>query len=376
MQRVIPFTRIRVIMAIVSIAVIIGGGLGVYFQGGFNLGIDFEAGLRQRIQVFPDAAEANTGDLRDALSEIDGVQVQAIGAPEDQEFTIRVQDNGTIDNFSQVMSERVAAQLEEAFGAGAVQVLSTNYVGPRFSSDLTRQTIVLTSLALGLILVYIWFRFRLAYAVAAIVTLLHDVAIMLGFIGTMQIEVATATIAAVLTIIGYSLNDTIVIFDRIRENETLLRDSEFGLIVNTSITQSLSRTLITSLTTLLAVIAIFIFATGAIQDFALNLMVGIVVGTYSSVFVASPFLLTWQRRSRKRAQERGRKQYGSQPTPAKKKPAEASGGTSAEGSTESEKQTAAVGAKDVESVKRDIERRRASTAAGKNVPRSKRKKRK
>ncbi len=375
MKRVIPFTRIRVIMAIVSIAVILGGAAGIIFQGGFNLGIDFEAGLRQRIQILPSVADANTATVRDALSDLGDVQVQEISAPEDQEFTVRIQDDGTIDQFSQVMSERIATQLEEAFGAGAVETLSTDYVGPRFSQDLTRQTVLLTSLALGLILIYIWFRFRLAYAVAAIVTLLHDVAIMLGFIGTFQIEVATATIAAVLTIIGYSLNDTIVIFDRIRENETLLRDSEFGVIVNTSITQSLSRTLITSLTTLLAVVAIFIFATGAIQDFALNLMVGIVVGTYSSIFVASPFLLSWQRRVRQRARAKGVKQYGAKAAAPQKKQVEQPAAEEGQ-QKEPEKQPAGVGTKDVEEVKRDIERRRSTTAAGKNVPRSKRKKKK
>jgi preprotein translocase subunit SecF len=362
-------------MAIVSVVVILGGAAGVFLQGGFNLGIDFEAGLRQRVQVLPSAAEADTATVRDALGEIGDVQVQEIGNPADQEFTIRVQDDGTIDDFSQVMSERIATLLEEEFGASAVEILSTDYVGPRFSQDLTRQTVFLTSLALALILIYIWFRFRLAYAVAAIVTLLHDVAIMLGFIGTFQIEVATATIAAVLTIIGYSLNDTIVIFDRIRENETLLRDSEFGIIVNTSITQSLSRTLITSLTTMLAVVAIFIFATGTIQDFALNLMVGIVVGTYSSIFVASPFLLSWQRRARQRARQKDVKQYGAKP-PAQKKVAADQGEGKAEPKKEGEKQAAAVGSQDVESVKREIERKRAAAAAGKNQPRSKRKKKK
>ena len=374
MQRVIPFTKIRVIMAIVSIVVIVGGAAGVFLQGGFNLGIDFEAGLRQRIQVLPSVAEADTATVRDALSELGDVQVQEIGSPADQEFTIRVQDDGTIDQFSQVMSERIASLLQEEFGASAVETLGTDYVGPRFSQDLTRQTILLTSLALGLILIYIWFRFRLAYAVAAIVTLLHDVVIMLGFIGTFQIEVATATIAALLTIIGYSLNDTIVIFDRIRENETLLRDSEFGIIVNTSITQSLSRTLITSLTTMLAVVAIFIFATGTIQDFALNLMVGIVVGTYSSIFVASPFLLSWQRRARQRARQKGVTQYGSKPAAEKK--AAGQGEAKPEPKKEGEKQPAAVGSQDVDSVKREIERKRAATAAGKNQPRSKRKKKK
>jgi preprotein translocase subunit SecF len=171
------------------------------------------------------------------------------------------------------------------------------------------------------------------------------------------------------------MNDTIVIFDRIRENETLLRDSEFGIIVNTSITQSLSRTLITSLTTLLAVVAIFIFATGTIQDFALNLMVGIVVGTYSSIFVASPFLLSWQRRARQRARQKGVTQYGSKP-PAQKKAAAGQGETAPEPQKEGEKQPAAVGSQDVDSVKREIERKRAATAAGKNQPRSKRKKKK
>lgn len=363
-------------MAIVSVAVILAGALGLYFQGGFNLGIDFEAGLRQRVQILPEAAQADTGLVRDALQGLNGVQVQEIGEEGAQEFTVRVRDDGTIDQFSQVMSGRIATQLEEAFGAGAVETLSTNYVGPRFSQDLTRQTVLLTSLALALILLYIWFRFRLAYAVAAIVTLLHDVAIMLGFIATFQIEVATATIAAVLTIIGYSLNDTIVVFDRIRENETLLRDSEFGVVVNTSITQSLSRTLITSLTTLLAVVAIFIFATGTIKDFALNLMVGIVVGTYSSIFVASPFLLSWQRRARARARAKGLRQYGQAPqAPQQKKAPERDGSPAA--TQESEKQAAAVGSgHDVDAVKRDIERRRASTGAGKNVPRSKRKKKK
>ena len=170
--------------------------------------------------------------------------------------------------------------------------------------------IYLTAFALLLILAYVWFRFKLAFAVSAIIALVHDVAIMLGFIGTFQMEVSTATIAAVLTIIGYSLNDTIVIFDRVRENIGILREESFENIINASITQSLSRTLITSLTTLLAVLAIFIFGTGAIKDFALNLIVGIFVGTYSSMFVASPILLSWiNTRERKKKEESFRK-YG------------------------------------------------------------------
>ena len=140
---------------------------------------------------------------------------------------------------------------------------------------------------------YIWFRFKLGFAISAITALGHDVLIMLGFIGTIGLEVSTTTIAAVLTIIGYSLNDTIVVFDRVRENQSLLKGERFDIVVNTSITQSLSRTLITSLTTLLAVLALYLFGTGSIKDFALNLIVGILVGTYSSIFIASPVLLGW-----------------------------------------------------------------------------------
>jgi len=190
--------------------------------------------------------------------------------------------------------------LEESFGNGSVVIKSSEYVGPRFSQTLAQQSFSLTLLALVLILIYIWFRFQFGYAISAIVALTHDVLVMLGFIGATQLEVSTTTIAAVLTIIGYSLNDTIVIFDRIRENEGLLQGRDIEDIINTSITQSLSRTLITSLTTLLAVTALYTFGTGAIKDFALNLIVGIIVGTYSSVFVASPMLLGWRRSREKR----------------------------------------------------------------------------
>jgi preprotein translocase subunit SecF len=157
--------------------------------------------------------------------------------------------------------------------------------------------------------------------VSAISALVHDVAVMIGVIGTFQIEVNTATIAAVLTIIGYSLNDTIVIFDRIRENQNLLREKDFERVVNISITQSLGRTLITSLTTLLAVVAIYIFGTGVIKIFALNLIIGVVVGTYSSIFIASPILLKWVSTVKKRNVDAAEKKYSVKPAETKRKKA-------------------------------------------------------
>ncbi|WP_319476421.1 protein translocase subunit SecF [Marispirochaeta aestuarii] len=403
MKRVIQFTKFRYLM-ILSLLIIIAGIAGTVVQGGFNLGIDFNAGLNQRVQIAPvamkvsysgedsvlfnvtssglilevrdadglDRTEISYGDypvlraVAAALNGVEGVQaelmvsgqisssdllslnfaidlsqesavvnmvpagdessieeirslldgigstmIQIVGSPQDQEYLIRVKDPGNTDNFSETMASEIRSRLSSEYGAEQVIVKQTDYVGPRFSQDLGRQSFTLTLIALTLILVYIWFRFQLAYAVSAIVALIHDVAFMLGIIGTFQLEVSTATIAAVLTIIGYSLNDTIVIFDRIRENRDLMKDSRLPEVINTSITQSLSRTLITSITTLLAVLAIYIFATGSIQLFALNLIIGILVGTYSSIFIASPVLLTWSSVANKRRQSRDEAKYGS-----------------------------------------------------------------
>ncbi|MCF7915184.1 MAG: protein translocase subunit SecF [Spirochaetaceae bacterium] len=394
MTKMIRFTKLRYYMIAVSVVVIIAGIAATVGQGGFNLGIDFQAGLNQRVQVAPvgftvsytgeDDATLNVqgetmivevrgeegvntyelpfsqhgtlrnltgaldglenisteliadqtidsslivtglrypqelGDspvqvnvrnddpdnylqiqqIRDALDELKNPQVQVVGTAFHQEYLVRVEDP-TGDKKDQLETD-IRRLLEESFGNGSVVIKSSEYVGPRFSQTLAQQSFSLTLMALVLILIYIWFRFQFGYAISAIVALTHDVLVVLGFIGATQLEVSTTTIAAVLTIIGYSLNDTIVIFDRIRENEGLLQGRDIEDIINTSITQSLSRTLITSLTTLLAVTALYTFGTGAIKDFALNLIVGIIVGTYSSVFVASPMLLGWRRSREKR----------------------------------------------------------------------------
>ena len=355
MKQVIEFTKLRWVMFVVSAVLIIGGIGGTISRGGFNLGIDFQAGLSQRVTV--GGSNVMADDVRSTLADIGSVQVQTLGDPENQEFMIRIRDTGEIENFSSTMANDILEELDREYGS--VTELETAYVGPRLSGDLTQQVFVLTTVALVLILVYIWFRFRLAYAVSSIAALVHDVLVMLGFIGVFQIEVSTATIAAVLTIIGYSLNDTIVIFDRVRENEGIMRDSSMNLIVNTSITQSLSRTLITSLTTLLAVVAIFIFTTGAIKSFALNLMVGIVIGTYSSVFVASPILLAWRGKKR-----RGGKKAAEKQGPSNVVEMRPTGGESEE----------KVAVPDANSVLQELGKRPTGGKSGKNVSRKQRKK--
>ena len=309
-MKVIPFLRIRYITIGLSVACIVGSYIATVAQGGFNYGLDFQAGISQRVTVDPGKTKAPIDQIRSSLRDLGDVQIQVVGNVANQEYIIKVKQVGDSKTFSEEMSKKITSSLEKGFGNGTVKILQTEYVGPRFSADLATQAIFLTSFALLLILVYCWFRFKLAYAVAAIAATLHDAFFMIGFIGAFQLEVSTATVAAVLTIIGYSLNDTIVVFDRIRENQTLMRESAFSLIIDSSITQTLSRTIITSLTTLLAILALFFFGTGDVKLFSLNMIVGIVVGTYSSIFIASPILFGWTKVAEKRKRMKDAKKSG------------------------------------------------------------------
>ncbi|MDC7221904.1 MAG: protein translocase subunit SecF [Spirochaetales bacterium] len=303
MKNTINFTKLRIPMLIISILLIAGFWAGTATQGWFNLGIDFQAGLN--VQVSIDAADVNEGSVRDALESFElSPQVQKVGTDTTGEYMIRLGVEGDEAEFQQTGEKKLVSALEDSFGAGTVTVNSSSFVGARFAGNLARNTAWLSIVALLLILAYIWVRFQLNYAVSAIVAILHDVLFLVGFIGLFRLEVSTATVAAVLTIIGYSLNDTIVIFDRIRENSRIIKDASFEEVANTSINQSLSRTLITSITTLIAVVSIYIFATGTIRLFALNLIVGVLVGTYSSIFIASTVLIGWHNGSVKKVSKK------------------------------------------------------------------------
>lgn len=244
-------------------------------------------------------------EVRAALSSLEGVQVQATGDATSQQYIIRVRDPGTTENFIDVTEAAIRTKLMAVYGLGNVRVgdsqgLATNSVGARFSQTLATSAIWLVSLAMIFIMIYIWIRFKLGFAIAAMVATLHDGLFMAAFIGVTQMEFTSATIAAVLTIIGYSLNDTIVVFDRIRENEKLMADKKLSFIYDSSLSTTMSRTVVTSFTTLVAVISIAVFTQGEVKDFAIALVVGILVGTYSSIFIASGILLDWRNRSIKR----------------------------------------------------------------------------
>jgi len=245
----------------------------------------------------PQSAPIDISEVRTAMAGLgQGVSVQNLGAPADRHFMIRVEDKEE----GRIKSDQITGALESYFEAGGVAVIRSDYVGSRFSKDLTDQAGVLMSLTLLLILVYVSIRFRLQYAVGAVIALIHDCIIIVAFVVWTQMEFTTSTIAAILTILGYSINNTIVLFDRIRENLRVRSDSPFIDIIDISLTGVLSRTIITTLTTMLAVLFLFIFATGSMKDFALALLVGMSSGVYTTLFIASGFVYLWEKQKVKR----------------------------------------------------------------------------
>jgi preprotein translocase subunit SecF len=235
----------------------------------------------------PQSAPVDISQVRGAMAGFDqGVSVQSIGAVNERHFMIRIEDKDE----GRVTSEQVVQALENNFGAGGIAVLRSDYVGSRFSKDLTDQAGVLVGLTLLLILIYASIRFKPQYAVGAVIAIIHDGIVMVAFIVWTQMEFTTSTIAAILAILGYSINNTIVIFDRIRETRRIRPESPFIDIMNTSLTGVLSRTIITTLTTMIAVLFLFIFTKGSMKDFALALMVGMISGVYTTLFIAPGFV--------------------------------------------------------------------------------------
>lgn len=190
----------------------------------------------------------------------------------------------------------VLATLDKDFYLSSFAVTNTKIVGPKVGSDLRRQALYVTLAGLGAMLIYIWFRFELIYGIAAVVATFHDVIITLGFFSLLNKEITLTVIAALLTLVGYSMNDTIVVFDRIRENVHATKRGDFSTLVDHSINQTLSRTILTSGLTFLAVLSLFLFGGEVIHGFAFCLVVGVIIGTYSSIFIASPIVVYFYQR--------------------------------------------------------------------------------
>ncbi len=212
--------------------------------------------------------------------------------------------SGLISDFQELSSvpgvtAPVIGALQKDFYLSSFAIRNTEIVGPKVGSDLRRQALYVTLAGLAAMLIYIWFRFELSYGVAAVIATFHDVIITIGFFSLLNKEISLTVIAALLTLVGYSMNDTIVVFDRIRENVRLTKRANFLELVNRSINQTLSRTILTSGLTFLAVLSLFLFGGEVIHGFAFALVIGVIIGTYSSIAIASPVLLYWQQRTGK-----------------------------------------------------------------------------
>jgi len=288
----------------ISLLVVLAS-LAVIFFYGFNWGIDFAGGLEMRIDLKNAAQNATIGDVRAAMAEkelpptlpLTGVQVNSFIIPGKNSYTIKAKGEENVEKSGgesklQDMSAELLTHLNKKFGEGNVEIVSTDMVGPRVGATLRKKGVLAIVYALIGILIYVGFRFNFRYSPGGVIALAHDVIITAGVFALLQREINLVIIASLLTIAGYSINDTIVVFDRIREGrEKKYRNKPLAESVNRSINETLSRTLLTSATTLFVVVALLFLGGEILRDFALALLIGISIGTYSSIFIASPIYL-------------------------------------------------------------------------------------
>ena len=275
---------------VISSSFILAGIVSLMLQGGPLLSIDFTGGtlVQMRFEEAPDIAK-----VRSALEALDmGIgEVQTFGTP--NEILVRLQLSQNAEN----LTSELKAALQAQFPDQSIDFRRVETVGPKIGSELQGKAFFAVFTAIIGILIYISIRFELKFAIGAIAALIHDVLITLGIFSILNYEISLAIIAAFLTIVGYSLNDTIVVFDRVRENLKLLKNIDQKTIFNKSINESLSRTIITSLTTFAVVFILYTAGGEVIRYFAFAMIVGVIVGTYSSIYVASPVVFLWQQRT-------------------------------------------------------------------------------
>jgi preprotein translocase subunit SecF len=288
----IDFMRKKTGALLFSVCLIIAGIVSLIVHGGPNYGIDFAGGTLVRVKFFQ-PVEPN--DIRSALNNvgIEGSIIQRVGAGEEGEYFIRLElGSADLAGFSSVINE----SLTEKFGTEGFEIRSTEMVGPKVGKDLRKKGLQAIFAALIGILLYISIRFEFRFAIGAVVALAHDVMITVGVFSLTDKEISLPVLAALLTIVGYSLNDTIVVYDRIRENMRRMRTEAYERVINLSINETLSRTILTSVTTLIVIVILFLLGGGVIHNFAFALLIGVIVGTYSSVFVASPVVIFLEQR--------------------------------------------------------------------------------
>ena len=271
------FNFVSLILILISV--------GFIFYKGLNFGVDFKGGTLIELRV--ENAEIGIGDVRQSFIQMNlgDVNVKKFGKGNDYLIKFEQTDKNK-ENFI----ENIKTQLSKNL-AGNFSFRRVENVGPKVSGELLKSGLIAIVLSLSAMLIYIWIRFEWQFSLGAIIALIHDVIITIGFFSILEFEINLSIVAAVLTIVGYSMNDTVVIFDRVRENLKKYSSKSINEISNLSINETLSRTIITSSTTLLALLSIFFFGGKILHGFSFAMILGVVFGTYSSIFIANPILI-------------------------------------------------------------------------------------
>ncbi len=286
-------------------ALFIVPGLIMIAIAGFRYSIEFTGGTLMQLEF---TTAPDVGEVRSALSDagISGAEIQTFGSP--RELQVRAQDEQHVEQQSlgaESVAQRIRTALDARYGANAYRVVRMEGVGPRVGAELRQQALLAIVLSFAATLIYLAWRFEWRFGVAAIIATVHDILATLAFMRYMNLEVSLFVVGAVLTVIGYSLNDTVVVFDRVRENLKLQRRMSLYDILNLSVNETMPRTVMTGSTTLATLLALLIFGGEVIRPFAWVLTFGILVGTFSSIFVAGPVLLWIERKWQRRAGEKG-----------------------------------------------------------------------
>jgi preprotein translocase subunit SecF len=282
--------------AIALSAVVILAGLGLAVQRGLPLGIDFSGGT---IVIYKFAQPVTEDAVRRAVDRIPGEKVvQLYGDPADRQILVRMpQTKGVEEGFALEADAKALGEAVKAANLGGFEEISREVVGPVIGADLQRKGLYATLASILGITIYIGIRFRFSFAVGAIAATFHDILVTLAFLVFFGFDLSLNVVAAILTITGYSVNDTIVIFDRVRENLHGMRKEPLEKVVNASVNQTLARTIITAGTTFLAVLALYLFGGEVLHGFAFTMLVGIVSGTYSTIFIAAAVAIILSRRA-------------------------------------------------------------------------------
>ena len=280
----IPFNLFYKKFNYLSLSLIFVSILFLLFKG-LNYGVDFKGGTL--IELRTNDNTISISDLRKSFTDMNLGDVSVKNFGNDNDFIVKFEKKENLEeNFIENLKNELKKDLGNSFNFRRVES-----VGPKVSSELLKSGILAILLSLGAMLIYIWIRFEWQFSLGAIAAIFHDVIITLGFFSILNLEINLSIVAAVLTIVGYSMNDTVVIFDRVRENLKKFSDIKIFDLTNISINETLSRTIITSATTLLALLSIFIFGGEILKGFSFAMILGVIIGTYSSIYIANPILV-------------------------------------------------------------------------------------